>query len=46
MVRDVALARALYRLAEVGEAIPEELFEAAAVVLAHVYGLARGEDLP
>ena len=45
-VRDVTLARALFRLAEVGEAIPEDLFEAAAVVLAHVYGLARGEDLP
>jgi type III secretion protein U len=42
-VRDVALARALFRLAEVGETIPEELFEAAAVVLAHVYGLASGE---
>jgi len=43
-VRDVALARALFRIAEVGEEIPEELFEAAAVVLAHVYGLAAGED--
>jgi flagellar biosynthesis protein FlhB len=38
LVREVALARALFRLAEVGEEIPEELYEAAAVVLAHVYG--------
>jgi len=43
-VRDAPLARALFRLADVGEAIPEELYEAAAVVLAHVYGLAAGED--
>jgi type III secretion protein U len=38
IVRDVALARALYRLAEVGDEIPEELYEAAAAVLAHLYG--------
>jgi type III secretion protein U len=43
VVHDVPLARALFRLAEVGEAIPEELFQAAAVVLAHVYGLAARE---
>jgi type III secretion protein U len=41
IVRDVALARALYRLSEVGDAIPEELYEAAATVLVHVYGIAR-----
>ncbi len=46
VVRDVPLARALFRLAEVGEAIPEDLFEAAAAVLAHVYGLAAGEVQP
>ena len=38
VVRDVPLARALFRLAEVGEEIPEELYEAAAIVLAHLYG--------
>ncbi|BDG04358.1 EscU/YscU/HrcU family type III secretion system export apparatus switch protein [Anaeromyxobacter oryzae] len=43
IVRDVALARALHRLAEVGDEIPEELYEAAAVVLAHLYGL---EEVP
>ena len=39
IVRDVPLARALHRLAEVGDEIPEELYEAAAAVLAHLYGL-------
>ncbi len=43
-VREAPLARALFRLAEVGEEIPEELYEAAAVVLAHVYGLGREES--
>jgi type III secretion protein U len=38
IVRDVALARALFRLAEVGDAIPEALYEAAAAVLVHVHG--------
>jgi type III secretion protein U len=38
VVRDVPLARALHRLAEVGDEIPEELYEAAAAVLAHLYG--------
>lgn len=42
IVRDVALARALHRLAEVGEEIPEELYEAAAAVLAHLYGSEEG----
>jgi type III secretion protein U len=41
VVREVALARALHRLAEVGEEIPEELYEAAAVVLAHLYARER-----
>jgi type III secretion protein U len=39
VVRDVLLARALHRLVEVGEEIPEDLYHAAAVVLAHLYGL-------
>lgn len=39
LVRDVGLARSLFRLAEVGEHIPEELFEAAAAVLVEVHGL-------
>jgi type III secretion protein U len=37
VVRDVPLARALHRLAEVGDEIPEELYEAAAALLAHLY---------
>jgi type III secretion protein U len=41
IVRDVPLARALFRLAEVGDEIPEELYQAAAAVLIHVHGLAR-----
>ncbi len=39
VVRDVALARALFRLADVGEEIPEELYHAAAAVLLHVHQL-------
>ncbi len=46
VVHDVPLARALFRLAEVGQAIPGELFEAAAAVLAHVYELAAREVRP
>ena len=42
IVQDRALARALFRLADVGEAIPEELYEATAAVLAHVHGLGTG----
>lgn len=42
VVQDRALARALFRLADVGEAIPEELYEATAAVLAHVHGLVAG----
>lgn len=38
IVRDVPLARALHRLAEVGDEIPEPLYDAAAAVLAHLYG--------
>lgn len=38
VVRDVPLARALLRLADVGDEIPEELYDAAAALLAHLYG--------
>jgi type III secretion protein U len=43
IVHDPALARALHRLAEVGEEIPEELYDAAAAVLAHLHGAPPGE---
>jgi type III secretion protein U len=53
IVHDAALARALFRLAEVGDEIPEELYEAAAAILVHVHGLpveprkaAKGESEP
>jgi type III secretion protein U len=39
VVEDPALARALYRLADVGDEIPEELYEAAAAVIVHVHAL-------
>lgn len=42
VVRDVALARALHQLAEVGEEIPEPLYEAAAAVLVHLYAAPDG----
>lgn len=42
VVHDRALARALFRLADVGEAIPEELYEATAAVLAWVQGVDAG----
>jgi flagellar biosynthesis protein FlhB len=42
VVHDRPLARALFRLADVGDAIPEELYEATAAVLAHVHALAPG----
>lgn len=37
IVHDVPLARALHRLGEVGDEIPEELYDAAAALLAHLY---------
>jgi type III secretion protein U len=43
VVRDVALARALHRLAEVGDELPEQLYAAAAAVLAHLYAASPGE---
>ena len=45
VVHDVPLARALFRLAEVGDEIPEELYEAAAAILVHVHGLSNGSGL-
>jgi type III secretion protein U len=42
VVPERELARALFRLTDPGEAIPEELYEAAAAVLAHVHGSAPG----
>lgn len=43
MVEDVPLARTLYRVCELGQEIPGELFTAVARILAFVYGLkARG----
>jgi type III secretion protein U len=39
IVRDVPLARALHRLAEVGDEIPEELYDAAAALLVHLYAV-------
>jgi len=44
VVRDPPLARALLRLAEVGDEIPEVLWDAAAAVLAHLHG--RPPELP
>ncbi|MBI5068534.1 MAG: EscU/YscU/HrcU family type III secretion system export apparatus switch protein [Deltaproteobacteria bacterium] len=37
VVRNVGLARSLYRLAEVGDAVPEELYQAAAEVLVQLH---------
>jgi len=42
VVRNVGLARSLYRLAEVGDAIPEELYQAAAEVLIQLHRRAGG----
>ena len=44
VVRDPPLARALLRLAEVGDEIPETLWDAAAAVLAHLHG--RAPEVP
>ena len=41
VVRDIPLARTVYRVVEVGEHIPVELYEAVARVLAFVYALRR-----
>lgn len=37
VVEDVGLARALFRLAEIGDEIPEELYDAAAAILVHLH---------
>ena len=39
LVQDPPLARALYRAADIGQVIPEELYKAVAEVLAYVYRL-------
>jgi len=39
MVEDKPLARSLYKAADIGEAIPEEFYQAVAEVLAYVYQL-------
>jgi flagellar biosynthetic protein FlhB len=41
IVRDVPLARTLWKLCDVGDEVPPQLFEAVAHVLAFVYGLRR-----
>lgn len=45
LVPDPPLARALHKMVEVGQEIPEDLFEAVAAVLAHVYRVARRNPL-
>ena len=37
LVEDVPLARALHRQVEIGDEVPEQLYQAVATVLAHVY---------
>jgi flagellar biosynthetic protein FlhB len=44
VVEDVPLARSLFRLAEAGEPIPDELHHAVAVVLARVAPLAHAGE--
>lgn len=39
IVEDVMLARTLFKSAEIGESIPEKLFQAVAQVLAYIYRL-------
>jgi flagellar biosynthetic protein FlhB len=39
MMENKPLARALYERAEIGDAIPPDLFQAVAEILAHVYKL-------
>jgi len=41
LVEDKPLARALFKTAAIGEPIPENLYQAVAEVLAHVYGTRR-----
>ena len=43
VIHDRHLARALFRLADVGEAIPEELYQSTAAVLAHLHAVAHGD---
>jgi flagellar biosynthetic protein FlhB len=41
MVEDIPLARAIYRVCEIGQEIPHELFVAVARILAFVFSLRR-----
>ena len=43
MHEDVPLARALYKACEVGDEIPDKLFQAVAQILAYVYNLKRAK---
>ena len=43
IVEDQPLAQALYRSVEIGEDIPEKLFQAVAQVLAYIYRLKQGQ---
>jgi len=45
LVENKPLARALYSAVEVGEAIPRELYQAVAEVLAYVYSMKKGGSL-
>jgi flagellar biosynthetic protein FlhB len=42
IVEDVSLARALYRAADIGQRIPQKLFQAVAQLLAYIYALRDG----
>jgi flagellar biosynthetic protein FlhB len=42
IVEDVTLARALYRAADIGQRIPQKLFQAVAQLLAYIYALREG----
>jgi len=44
--RSPLLARALYFSGQIGEEISEKLYNSVAVVLAYIYRLDRGENLP
>ncbi|MBI3579197.1 MAG: EscU/YscU/HrcU family type III secretion system export apparatus switch protein, partial [Ignavibacteriales bacterium] len=41
IMEDKMLARALYKSVEVGESVPEKLFQAVAQVLAYIYRMKR-----
>jgi len=45
VIENKPLARALFKMSEVGDEIPEDLFKAVAEVLAHVYQM-KGKTAP